>query len=80
MYDPNHIQWNSNRETINWCFSYSTTTGEVNKLDFGILALYDSKMETHEAVHQLFTDYKKAYNSVRREVLYKYLIEFDIPM
>ena len=29
--------------------------------------------------HQLFIDFKKAYDSVRREVLYKILIEFGIP-
>jgi hypothetical protein len=30
-------------------------------------------------VHQLFIDFKKAYDSVRREVLYSILIEFGIP-
>jgi len=30
-------------------------------------------------VHQLFIDFKKAYDSVRREVLYKILLEFGIP-
>ena len=29
---------------------------------------------------QLFIDFKKAYNSVRRKVLYNILIEFRIPM
>ena len=30
-------------------------------------------------MHQLFIDIKKAYDSVRREVLYNILIEFGIP-
>ena len=30
-------------------------------------------------MHQLFIDFKKAYDSVRREVLYNILIEFGIP-
>jgi len=31
-------------------------------------------------VHQLFIEFKKASDSVRREVLYNILIEFGIPM
>ena len=34
----------------------------------------------NEAGHQLFTDIKKALESVRREVLYNILIEFHIPI
>jgi hypothetical protein len=30
-------------------------------------------------VHQLFIDFKKAYDSIKREVLYSILLEFDIP-
>ena len=37
------------------------------------------KWEYNEEVHQLFIDFKKAYDSVRSEVLYKILIEFGIP-
>jgi hypothetical protein len=33
-----------------------------------------------ETVHQLFIDFKKAYDSVRREVLYSILIEIGVPM
>jgi hypothetical protein len=34
----------------------------------------------NETVHQLFRDFKKAYDSVRREILYNILIEFGVPM
>jgi hypothetical protein len=37
------------------------------------------KWEYSEAVHQLFIDFKKAYDSVRREILYNILMEFGIP-
>ena len=38
------------------------------------------KNRNSEAVHQLFIDFKKAYDSVRWEVLYNNLIEFGVPM
>ena len=37
-------------------------------------------MEFNEAVNQIVMDFKEAYDLVRREVLYKILIEFDIPI
>ena len=37
-------------------------------------------MEYNEAVHHLFIDFKKAYDSVRSEVLYNILIEFGTRM
>jgi hypothetical protein len=37
-------------------------------------------MDYNAAVHQFFTDFRKAYDSVRREVLYNILIEYGIPM
>ena len=44
-----------------------------------IRQILEKKWEYSEEVHQLFIDFKKAYDSVRREVLYKILIEFGIP-
>jgi hypothetical protein len=32
-----------------------------------------------ETLHQLFIDFRKAYDSVRRKVLYNILIEFGVP-
>jgi hypothetical protein len=32
------------------------------------------------ALHQVFIDFKKAYDSVKREVLHNILIEFGIPL
>jgi len=40
--------------------------------------MLEKKWECSE-VHQLFIDFKKAYDSVRREVLCKILLEFGIP-
>ena len=37
-------------------------------------------MDYNEAVHQLFVDFKKAYDSVGREVLDNIPIQFGIPM
>ena len=46
---------------------------------FCIRQILEKKWEYNEEVHQLFIDFKKSYDSVRREVLYKILIEFAIP-
>ena len=46
---------------------------------FCIRQILEKKWEYNEEVHQLFTHFKKAYDSVRRKVLYKTLIEFGIP-
>jgi hypothetical protein len=37
-------------------------------------------MRINELVHQLFAEFKKANDSVRKEVLYNILIEFGIIM
>jgi len=46
---------------------------------FFIRQILEKKWECNEEVYQLFIDFKKAYDSVRREVLCKVLIEFGIP-
>jgi hypothetical protein len=38
------------------------------------------KWECNETVHQLFIDFKKAYDSVKRKAFYNILIEFGVPM
>jgi len=47
---------------------------------FAFVKYLRKKWEYNEAVHQLFIDFKKAYDSVRMEVLNNILIEFGIPM
>jgi hypothetical protein len=47
---------------------------------FCIRQILEKKWEYNDTVHQLFIDFKKAYDSVRRQVLYKILIEFGVPM
>ena len=47
---------------------------------FCVRQTLEKKWEFHEAVHQLFTDFKKTYCSVRREVLCNILIECGVSM
>ena len=46
---------------------------------FCIRQKLEKKWEYNEAVHRLFVDCKKAYDSFTREVLYNILIEFGVP-
>jgi hypothetical protein len=41
--------------------------------------IHEKKWEYSGVVHQLFIDFEKAYDSVRREVLYNILTEFGVP-
>jgi hypothetical protein len=52
-----------------------STTAQI----FYIRQILEKKWGYNGTVHQLFTDFKKAYDSIRREVLYNILIEFGIP-
>jgi hypothetical protein len=55
---------------------YRSTTDQI----FYIRQILEKKKwEFNGTVHQLFIDFKKAYDSVRREVLYNILIEFGMP-
>jgi hypothetical protein len=47
---------------------------------FCIRQILEKEWEYNETVHQLFIAFKKAYDSVRREVLYNILTEFGVPM
>jgi hypothetical protein len=47
---------------------------------FCIHQILGKEWEYNETVHQLFINFKKAYDLVRREVLYNILIEFGFPM
>jgi hypothetical protein len=49
-------------------------------ISFLIHQILEKKWEYNETVHQLLIDYKKTYDSVRREVLYNVVIEFGVPM
>jgi hypothetical protein len=46
---------------------------------FYIRQIIEKKWEYNGMVHQLFIDFKKAYDSINREILYNILLEFSIP-
>jgi hypothetical protein len=52
-----------------------STTDQI----FCIRQILEKKWEYNGTVHQLFIDFRKAYDLVTREVLYNILIEFGIP-
>jgi hypothetical protein len=52
-----------------------STTDQI----FYIRQILEKKWEYKETMHQLFIDFKKGYDSVKREVLYNILLEFGIP-
>jgi len=49
-------------------------------ITFCIRQILDKTCKYNKAMHQLYKDFKTAYDSVRREVLYNILFEFSIPM
>jgi hypothetical protein len=52
-----------------------STTDQI----FYICWTLEKKWEYNGIVHQLFIDFKKAYDSVKREVFYNILLEFGVP-
>jgi hypothetical protein len=54
---------------------HRATTDQI----FFFRQILEKKWEYNGTVHQLFIDFNKAYDSVRREALYNILIEFGIP-
>jgi hypothetical protein len=52
-------------------------TGQL-LIRYSAFVKHSKKWEYNEAEHQLFVDFKKVYDSVRREVLYNILIDFGI--
>jgi hypothetical protein len=52
-----------------------STTDQI----FYIRQILEKKWEYNGTVHQLYIDFKKAYDSVKRGVFYNTLIEFGIP-
>ena len=62
---------------------FTMSTGICNRSTtdhiFCIRQILEKKWEYNEAVHQLFIDFKKACDSVRREVLYNILVSLVSP-
>ena len=46
---------------------------------FSILQILEKKWEYNKDVFQLFIDFEKAYDSIKRESLYDILIKFRVP-
>jgi Reverse transcriptase (RNA-dependent DNA polymerase). len=53
--------------------------GSTNDHIFSIRLILEKKLENINEVCQLFTDFEKAYDSIKRESLYDILIKFGVP-
>jgi hypothetical protein len=56
--------------------------GNISTTDhiFYILQILEERCEYNETAHQLLKDFKKGYDSIRREVLDNILIDFGVPI
>jgi hypothetical protein len=52
----------------------------TDQIFFSFVGYWEKNGSTMIQVHQLLIDFKKAYDSVRREVLYNILIQSGVPM
>jgi hypothetical protein len=58
----------------------SNSRSTTDHICFCIHQILEKKWKYNETVHQLFINLKKAYDTVRRKVLYSNLIQFWVPM
>ncbi|KAJ4452210.1 hypothetical protein ANN_03728 [Periplaneta americana] len=73
------FQWDNSENRLNKsCNVAHVACYRLNTAE-GMGKILEKKWEYKGTVHQLFIDFKKAYDSVKREVLYNILIEFGIP-
>jgi hypothetical protein len=63
-------------DLLSWSRRNRSSSGQI----VCIRQMLENSWEYSETVHRLLIDCKKAYDSVRREVLYNILAEFGIPM
>jgi hypothetical protein len=57
---------------------FHCTRSTTNKI-FYVCLILEEKWEYTGTMHQLFINFKNAYDSIKREVLYNTLLEFGIP-
>jgi hypothetical protein len=55
-------------------------TDQLLVRSFAFVRYLKKKWEYNETTHQLFVDFKKAYDSVRRAVLYNILMDLGVTM
>jgi hypothetical protein len=60
-------------------YGFKRNRSATNQI-FCIRQVLEKRWEYNETVHQLFIGFKKAYDSVRREILYNILIDFGVPI
>jgi hypothetical protein len=72
-------QFHTNKKLLGTISEDFNAKGQLLNIYFAFI-IYLRKWEYNETMHQLFINFKKAYESVIREALYNFLIQFGIPM